>query len=190
MVAYRIGILLGIFSFVVATAQVSAQQRYWSGPDPVPPTMSVQSPSPLPGTSRWPVAELLPEQLTSPLHAPEDVPIATVESWFSPGNWGWLGETSGSLELGVNGSAGNAEAVSVKTGFELRRKTDSNDIKFDLSYTKATSDGVQTQHNALFNASYEMTIGQSKWELFVKEALEYDEFKAFHLRIAIHAGVV
>jgi len=143
-----------------------------------------------PDGSTWPGEELLPAQPTWPTLALENTPIEAVTAhWIQPRNWFGVGETSGSVELGINGAAGNSEALSLKTGFELRQKTDANELKFDLTYSKTTADGVQTQHNALFNASYNWTVGESKWELFVKEALEYDEFKAFNVRIAINAGL-
>jgi putative salt-induced outer membrane protein YdiY len=191
MLPSRLGILLGSYLFAVAIVQVSAQPPY--GP-PMPgsrtlPAEAIALPF-SPGASTWPVEESINVQPNLPTFAPATTPIETAtESWIHPRNWFWPGESSGGVELGLSGSAGNSEALSLKTGFELRRKMDVHDLKFDLTYTKATADGVQTQHNALFNASYEWTIGESKWELFVKEALEYDEFKAFNVRFAINAGV-
>jgi len=192
MAPNRLRILLSLFFLAAATVQVAAQQPYAPNPLPLPPPMSTQENTlPFsPGVAAWSVEELLPAQPTSPPFSQENTPIAeATESWIQPRAWFARGKTSGGLELGINGSDGNSEALSLKTGFELSQKTDLDELKFDLTYTKATADGVQTQHNALFNASYEWAIGESRWDLFLKEALEYDEFKAFNLRIAINAGV-
>ncbi|HJN12469.1 MAG TPA: DUF481 domain-containing protein [Pirellulaceae bacterium] len=192
MVPCRLRILLNPFLLAAATVQVSAQQPYAFHPVPLPPPTSAQAntPSFSPEVLAWPVEELPPARPTAPPPAHANTPIAeATESWIQPREWFLLGETSGSVELGINGSDGNSEALSLQTGFDLKQKTDVDELRFDLTYNKATADGVQTQHNSLFNASYEWTIDESKWDLFLREATEYDEFKAFNLRIAINAGV-
>lgn len=103
--------------------------------------------------------------------------------WFNPVDW------EGGAEVGVNGTEGNAEALSVRTGANLKRKTDTFELSSDVTYLKATADGVETQHNALQNAGYERFFGDHPWSFFIKESLEYDEFKAFDLRLAVNAGI-
>jgi len=152
-------------------------------PQPIAPQSNVPLGAPQPNPTGAP-------PVGSDFTGSEFTPIAqATESWVQPFEWFLPGKITGSVELGINGSDGNSEALSFKTGFELKHKTEVDELEFDLAYTKATADGTETQHNALFNASYERTLGGSKWNVFVKEALEYDEFKAFDLRLAINAGI-
>lgn len=185
---------LGLSPILLAVigAQLVAQQPYapYSSPLP-PPLLPPLSASPLASdVLGWPAEELLPAEPGAPPLVGDETMIAqATESWIDTYAWFLPGEISGGLELGINGSAGNSEALSFKTGFDLKHKTEADELKFNLTYNKATAYGVETQHNAIFNASYERMLGGSKWNLFVKEFVEYDEFKAFDLRIAINAGI-
>jgi putative salt-induced outer membrane protein YdiY len=89
----------------------------------------------------------------------------------------------------MNSSEGNADAFSMRAGAEMKRKTNFNEIGFDVSYSKASANGVESQHNALFNAGYEQFLGESRWTVFDKVGLEYDEFRAFDLRFWLNAGI-
>ncbi len=132
-----------------------------------------------------------PVETPPPLESEELLVIEEEEpaSWFLPSYWfdtlGW----SGSAEVGLSGTDGNAETVSFRSGMKLKRKTEINEMTFDATYLRAMAEGTMTQHNALQNAGYEHFFGDSRWSLFAKEALEYDEFKAFDVRIAMNSGV-
>lgn len=115
------------------------------------------------------------------------------ESWLSP--WGVpapfvLSEWDGSFEIGINGTEGNAESMSFRTGGNLKRKVDQWEFTTDIIYAKTLANGVETQHNAIYNAGYEWFFGPtSPWSHFGKLNLEYDEFKAFDLRLVLNAGL-
>ncbi len=115
-----------------------------------------------------------------------DPPTETLWSptpWLQPTQW------DRSIEFGLNSSEGNAQAFSLRAGGELTRKTEWNEYGFDISYAKATADNIETQHNALFNANFEQFLGDTRWTMFDKLGLEYDEFRAFDLRFWLNAGV-
>lgn len=109
--------------------------------------------------------------------------------WFNPWTWipkdGW----SNSAELGLNGSAGNAESFSFQTGTRLKRKSDYTLFDLRLTHNRTTANGLETQNNALLYTDFERFLGKSPWSLFVKNGLEYDEFKAFDLRYFINSGI-
>ncbi len=109
--------------------------------------------------------------------------------WYNPWSWipkdGW----TNSAELGTNGSAGNAESFSFQTGTRLKRKSDYTLFDFRLTHNRTIANSVETQNNALMYADFERFLGKSKYSLFVKNGLEYDEFKAFDLRFFINTGL-
>ncbi len=193
--------MLGMLLLAATATQALAQP-------PIAP-YSGQTPSRLPATdevtpvpsddSGWPVEEILPSQTLPEPILPDpaaevlivDEPMPLEEAtrhWYDP-RWMFPGKVSGGFELGLNGSDGNSEAFSMKTGFNFKHKTDWDEFAVDLAYNKATADGAQTQHNAQFNASYERSIKDSKWSLFLKDSTLYDEFKPYDLRVALNGGV-
>lgn len=105
------------------------------------------------------------------------------DSWISPTQW------DGSFELGLNGTAGNAEALSIRSGASMNRTTDRHELKADMTYIKSTANGLETAHNAIFNGRDEWLLGESPWSLFWTTGVEYDEFRAFDLRLVLAAGI-
>ncbi|MEM9646109.1 MAG: DUF481 domain-containing protein, partial [Planctomycetota bacterium] len=104
-------------------------------------------------------------------------------TWFPTDGW------ENSAELGINGSAGNAESFSFQTGARFKRKTEVHLFDFRISHNRTNAAGVETQNNALAFADYERFLGASPWTFFFKNGLEYDEFKAFDLRLNLNAGL-
>lgn len=103
--------------------------------------------------------------------------------WMPPDIW------SGSFELGINGSAGNAEAFSMRVGGNVKRKTDWDQFEWKITRAQTQSNGVTTQNNAIMNMKEEIFLQDSKWSVFGTTYLEYDEFKAFDLRLALNGGL-
>ncbi len=95
----------------------------------------------------------------------------------------------GTIELGMNGSNGNADAFSMKVGASLKRETEHFSWKFDFVHARATAKGIATQNNVLSSLRAERRLGNPNWSLFGKGGLEYDEFKAFDYRIVVNGGL-
>ena len=76
----------------------------------------------------------------------------------------------------------------MRTGGNLKRKTKIYEIGGDLTYLKTNTGGVESQHRLLSNMKYERFLGDSRWSYFIKSFLEYDEFKAFDLRLVANTG--
>ena len=112
-----------------------------------------------------------------------------VAVWYYPWTWfprdGW----ANSVELGVNGSAGNAESLSFQTGARLKRKTEATLFDLRANYNRTTANGVETQNNSLINSNWERFLGGSPWTVFVKNGLEFDEFRAFDVRYNVNSGL-
>lgn len=166
-------------------------------PQPVIPSAAQIAPTAT-GLAVEPPPPLMPEN-SPPVLAPD---VATIDAkstpsvtrtesivWYNPWSWipkdGW----SNSAELGINGSAGNAESFSFQTGTRLKRKTDFTLFDVRLTHNRTTANGLETQNNALLYTDFERFLGKSPWSLFVKNGLEYDEFKAFDLRFFINSGI-
>lgn len=140
-----------------------------------------------------PPPEITPAEELAPLDESlpsGELPPPTPEyTFFDLGYWfptdGW----SNSFEIGINGSTGNADSFSIRTGAHLQRTVDASTFTFDVKYAKTLSHGFETQHNALLNSNVESDLGDSPFTSFLKTSLEYDEYKAFDLRTAINVGV-
>ncbi|MCO6458198.1 MAG: DUF481 domain-containing protein [Pirellulaceae bacterium] len=110
--------------------------------------------------------------------------------WFDPHYWFRAPYWEGSLEAGLNGSEGNTNSLSIKSGMSLKRTTDYNSLGFNLNYAKTTANSVETQHYALFNGEYERKFAaDSPWSFFTKTILQYDEFTAWDLRVTVNGGL-
>jgi putative salt-induced outer membrane protein YdiY len=109
--------------------------------------------------------------------------------WYQyPWRWMTQGWTN-SIELGLDGSQGNAETLALQTGAELKRKTDAYTLAFDFDYRLVNTRDVVTEDNGRFNIDYDRLLGDSPWSLFGKFGLEWDEFKAFDLRLNLNSGI-
>ena len=109
-------------------------------------------------------------------------------TWWSPQTWIASPLWDFGAELGLNGSSGNSQAMSVLAAFNGKRETDGNDMEWDLKYGKSSAGGLETQHYALFNSRWDWKF-KPNWFLYEKNFIEYDEFKAFDLRLVLSAGL-
>ncbi len=109
-------------------------------------------------------------------------------AWLYPWRWIPLDGWQNSAELGLNGSAGNTESTSFQTGSRLKRKTEWTLLDLRLTYNRTHANGIETQNNALLYTDFERFFGDSPWTYFIKNGLEYDEFRMFDLRYNINTG--
>jgi putative salt-induced outer membrane protein YdiY len=144
---------------------------------------SPPSPSDAPAFAPPPVSALVIEEVLPIEPLPRPYEWYDIYYWMPPNIW------SGSFELGINGSEGNAQSFSMRLGSTLKRKTDWDQFEAKLTHAKTSSGGVIKQNNALFNAREELFLGETPWSVFGTTFLEYDEFKNFDLRIALNTGL-
>ena len=132
--------------------------------------LASSSPAELPSSVTPLPPVLMPAQEAPPKPAPPD------ESWWYEPNY-WYGPFwSGKLELGINGSSGNAESLSLRAGANLKRETQSHTLTVKATHAKTSSAGIETQNNALGDVKLERHFGDSPWSRFAAGSLEYDEF--------------
>jgi putative salt-induced outer membrane protein YdiY len=121
---------------------------------------------------------------------PDAVPAEPLigPAWYNPA--GWIGPYwDGSVELGLSGSGGNSDANSLRTGFDVTRETPRTKWAMDLVYAKNESNNVETQHSALFNSNWDYKLANPRWTAYSRLGLEYDEFRAFDLRLSLNGGL-
>ncbi|MEO9591809.1 DUF481 domain-containing protein [Rhodopirellula bahusiensis] len=123
-------------------------------------------------------------------HVVESPPLEEeVVTWYQrPWIWmtnGWTNHA----EFGLDGSSGNSDTLALQTGLEMKRKTDRYTLALDFDYRQASANDVTTEENGRFNLDYDRLINDSNWSLFGKFGMEFDEFKAFDLRLNLNAGV-
>jgi len=102
--------------------------------------------------------------------------------WFGPAPWD-IG-----FELGINGSDGVNESLSLRTGGHMKRKTEFWKFDTSLVYNKNTANSIESQNNALLDVRIDRLLGDSPWTLFFLNQELYDEFQAFDLRVSLNAG--
>jgi putative salt-induced outer membrane protein YdiY len=116
-------------------------------------------------------------------------PVVAEHVWYEPGFWIRPTAWDGGVEVGLTGTDGNSQTLSFAVGANVKRKTDTSDVLVQLNYVKASADSVETANNAFLKGRYEWLLGDSPWKPFVNGTLEYDEFRAFDLRLAGNGGI-
>lgn len=94
------------------------------------------------------------------------------------------------VELGLNGSSGNSDTLSIRTGGYVKQS--SKFAKFNMSsyYNRTASDGEITQNNAQFDLRNDWLLDdKSPWTLFVTDNVFYDDFKAYNVQTNADMGV-
>lgn len=110
-------------------------------------------------------------------------------NWMSPTTWFSSPAWEKGIELGINGSEGNGQAFSLLSAGRLRRETDRSIWGIDIVYAKTEAQEILTQHYAFMNSRFDYKLSDSRWTLWNITRLEYDEFKAFDLRLAVNGGL-
>jgi putative salt-induced outer membrane protein YdiY len=95
----------------------------------------------------------------------------------------------GNLEMGVNGTEGNSQTFNLRFGAKLKRKTEWNSLSADLDYRRDSADSQETANRAFLDWRFEHFFKDSPWTWFVHGTVEYDEFQAFDLRVALDTGL-
>jgi putative salt-induced outer membrane protein YdiY len=138
-----------------------------------------------------------PEEAAPPVAPPGEVTIVEstgdamplAPSWYNP--WSWIGPKiwEGGFEIGINGTSGNSQTFSLRTGANLKRETDRTSSTLDLTYARTEAGSVQTQHNALLQWRIDWKLGESPWAVYKRLGLEYDEFRPFDIRVQLSTGL-
>lgn len=143
-----------------------------------PPPLTPLAPAPgYQGPGPEPAAEAQgPVLVPGPLFGPEPEPAPVAKLW------------EGGLELGLDGTEGNSQNFNLHFGARLKRKTDFHILSTELDYRKNRSESVETANKALLDSRFERLFHGSPWSWFIHNVEDYDQFKAYDLRVSVDTG--
>jgi len=157
--------------------------------EPLPPPSSGEEnnpPADASGVGDGDVAEAIDQRLSE---SSEPLPLQEqVTQWYQYTRQ-WMQGWDSHAEFGLDGSNGNADTLAIQTGLELQRKTDRWILNIDTDYRQASSRNRTVEDNGRLNVDYDYIFNQSHWSGFGKFGLEWDEFKAFDLRVNTNGGL-
>jgi putative salt-induced outer membrane protein YdiY len=114
--------------------------------------------------------------------------IVSPPNWYQPVYWIGPGDWESAVEMGLNGTSGTNDTLSLRTGGYFKGKNDYRKIDASLYYNGTNSEGVQTQANALLSARHDWLLGKSPWSIYVLTQLFYDEFQVYDLDLNVNSG--
>jgi hypothetical protein len=94
-----------------------------------------------------------------------------------------------SIEFGLLGTEGNTRTVNLRAGGKAERKTDVHLHKLEFTHIDNSKDNVKTALSTLIDGRWERKFGKSRWSYFAHSLVEFDEFKAFDVRISADSGL-
>lgn len=95
----------------------------------------------------------------------------------------------GSFAAGLNAKSGNSENLDINMTLKLNRESDVSTTDLLASYFYS-SNGIATVTDRFFGqARQERKFQRPGWSLFFQTGYEWDRFKAFDYRIALHSGL-
>ncbi len=101
----------------------------------------------------------------------------------------WIDPWEGNVEIGLSGSEGNTQTLNYLLGLDAKRETDEDIVNFDVKYDRKSADSVETAHRLFSEIRWELLFQESPWTWFFHQTTEYDEFKAFNVRLSYDTGL-
>ena len=105
---------------------------------------------------------------------------------------GWILDRDiwdGSISMGTDGTRGNSETERIHGQVELERSTSCGMFELEFDYIRSDANDELTKHHALFEMSHQWVREDSPVSWFGEFGIEYDEFKAFDMRLKGNGGI-
>ena len=96
---------------------------------------------------------------------------------------------SGSFAAGLNGKSGNSQNLDLNLALNLARETDVTNTTLLATYFYSTNEIATVTDRFFGQARRERKLHDSRLNLYFQAAYEWDRFKAFDYRIALHSGL-
>jgi putative salt-induced outer membrane protein YdiY len=129
-------------------------------------------------------------ELTGPWLLGDDLVETDESEWYVPTQWFRGTPWDTGIELGLNGSSGNNEAFSIRTGGYVKRESRFSKLDYSLYYNRTTTGEETTQDNATTDIRNDWLLDEtSPWSLYAKANLFYDQFQSFDLQTNGSTGV-
>lgn len=151
------------------------------GPEEGAPPVELIAPPALDGAATGDeisAAETLSQEVVAP-------PLA----WYHPQRWIGPVEWDSAVELGINGSSGTSDSVSVRAGGYLKHESDWRKFAFDIYHNRTNASGLETQNNARSNLRHDWLFSDSPWTVYLMSQVYHDEFQAFDVNVNVNSGL-
>jgi putative salt-induced outer membrane protein YdiY len=113
----------------------------------------------------------------------DDAPWHGSSRWFGVAPW----DTG--IELGLNGSSGTSDTLSMRVGGNMKRESRFSKLDFSTYYNRTASEGLVTENNAVLNFKNDWLLDDSvPWTLFAKVDAFYDKFQAYDVQTNLDTG--
>jgi putative salt-induced outer membrane protein YdiY len=183
-------------AIVAASWAVAAEEppsSAWSPPGSPPPSSADSDATPTPAADELPAPSASKSSANlfgGPMMLEDDLFDEDEPTWHSPTLWLSGKPWDAAIELGLNGSSGNDQSFSIRTGGYAKRESRFSKLDYRLYYNRTTTDSTTTQNNATTDVRNDWLLDESSpWSLFAKANLFYDEFQAFDLQTNGSSGV-
>jgi putative salt-induced outer membrane protein YdiY len=133
-----------------------------------------------------PPAPILPEEIPLPTDV-DKVVEKPVEKIIHP--FYYYKAWNGSFDLGANGSEGNSTSFNLRAGLNMKREVPWNITTLTANYVNTSSNSIATADRLFLDGRYEWLFAGSPWSVYVHETTDYDEFRAFDVRVTADTGV-
>ncbi|MEX0613382.1 MAG: DUF481 domain-containing protein [Pirellulales bacterium] len=121
---------------------------------------------------------------------PESSVVRIEEDPLPPAYWHYPESWDTGIELGINGSSGTSESLSVRTGGYMKRESRFSRLSLQTTYNRTTESGNATQNNAQFDVRNDWLLDEnSPWILYGTGDVFYDEFQAFDVQTSANTGI-
>lgn len=189
---------VGLLSALWLTAGALAEEPPSSAWSPPSTTNTISAPGePMPVADELPApqnASAADDAVDSDLGGPwlmgEELIAEGDSEWYEPNYWFGITPWDTGIELGLNGSAGNNESFSVRTGGYIKRESRFSKLDYSIYYNRTTTGEITTQNNATTDVRNDWLLDDtSPWTLYAKGNVFYDEFQAFDLQTNGNSGI-
>ena len=92
------------------------------------------------------------------------------------------------VEVGLNGSSGNSESLSLHAGYNASYKDADHGWKFATAYDKAKSDGVESRNQFIADLQRDWLMHDSPWFAYAQGRYDWDKFKDWDYRLSASGG--
>lgn len=193
-------LMIAVTCALLVTAKVWADEppsSAWSPPAVADGSNAMASEEPMPAVDELPTPAKDVEsndQAQSAVGGPwmmgEELLDEGDSEWYEPNYWFGITPWDTGIELGLNGSAGNNESLSIRTGGYVKRESRFSKLDYSIYYNRTTTGEITTQNNATTDIRNDWMLDDSSpWTLYAKGNLFYDEFQAFDLQTNGNTGI-
>jgi hypothetical protein len=88
----------------------------------------------------------------------------------------------------MNGTDGNSQTFNIRMGVTAKHKTETLVKSLQFTTIQKSANGDVTANTALLDGRLEWPMPSSRWNYFIHGLAEYDEFKAFDVRLSGDTG--